>query len=1073
MINKNDAKLKTINYVMLFLFLLITLISLVRADYVSAQQTVGDQIIELKTGFNFVSFSAVPPVKISDFKKLSASIEDIYLYSAAAGSFLSAGEGTLTSLSTGKGYIIKSIADTSITINGPPAGAIGDITLKKGFNLLGFSKLSPGSSINTFTRLMKSSLAINGLYKWSAAAGSFLQVIRDSDGNIEMIDGSDPSLKPGEAYFINVSEDTKINYDDGVALHKTFSGLYCVPASDTVAPGGIYDLNKVKVYALYSEGSTVEVSAQAVFSNAAGELTNKTFIAPEYIGTETIKISYNEPESNIPKECYFTLHLSNSNSTPVKTSTYKCSYKLSEKTRIIDEKSIKTESVSDVQIVLSVTEESAAPNAGDILIGYHGDGYLRKATFVSYQSGRVYVSTVRASLEEAFETLDYAYKGKLSTLHATDSSAPGSIEEKAVGRFLRSKSIMPAPAPDKSIVSKEMLKKILDHANLSVTLTKADISFDPVIECDIEIGWFKLKKFLFIVGGDMVCGIAFQIDAMIASALPLKSELELFHSQPYVFSIGPVPFSFEWDINCGIDAVASVTGSYAYSNEWTFSVRVGAEYDGASWKKIKDIKRSSAAEDNYELKGAIEIKPFLNVGFVLKIVGLAGPKMYLEIFLSFLAEMASPEKVDITVSAGVSSNVSFVLELLSWTLAEFKAELFSISWTLYERNIDFYVPPPLISPQPDIYVDENTISISSTLENIIIKYTTDGSSPSLISGIVYESPFKINSSCTVKAVTIVKSSTGNPRASEVIEAAYTIVSADEPDLVKVKISTYPYGVPNNTSPYTIPYGFTKEEWQNSNFASEAPEYVYAIKRKKFSWSYYPISHDGWVFSGMTIVYGGSLGKNEDGVHYYTYPDSGNSLSIKAFYKRYNSNNEQMYPLTVICLPSKEYGSVDIANNTDNYYWPWGTKIDVTAKSAPGYIFNYLRCNMSSLGFRYDEKNTLETGSVDNTLKAYFSVKKSADIIYESPGTVEKHELLRSYYTGGSPALDNKYFGADDKSLSLKAVAKAGYKISRVDIDNGAGRYTFHGPLKPAASNIDVTRIPADSDLKIYIVTTAQ
>ncbi|HOT74809.1 MAG TPA: hypothetical protein PK467_03410, partial [Candidatus Wallbacteria bacterium] len=73
-----------------------------------------DHTLTLKTGFNFVSFKTAISLTPSQFKALNASIEDIYLFSAAAGSFLSANEGTLSSLAAGKGYIVKSSSPLTI-----------------------------------------------------------------------------------------------------------------------------------------------------------------------------------------------------------------------------------------------------------------------------------------------------------------------------------------------------------------------------------------------------------------------------------------------------------------------------------------------------------------------------------------------------------------------------------------------------------------------------------------------------------------------------------------------------------------------------------------------------------------------------------------------------------------------------------------------------------------------------------------------------------------------------------------------------------------------------------------------
>ncbi len=717
-----------------------------------AQTSVVEQKVALKTGFNFVSFTVTPSDNVSELKSKNLNIEDIYLYSAAAGNFLSFSDGTLNNLSTGKGYIIKSNADFNLTINGPPAASIGDIVLKQGFNLLGISKLSSSSSAKTFTNLLKSSLSVKGIYKWSQVAGSFIQVVRDSEGNIVALDGSDPSLKPGEAYFVNTSQDTKINYDDDIKFQKLLTELYCLPSSDSVAASGTYDLDKIKVYAVYSDGSTLEVTANSSFTASVGKISGKVYAAPKYSTAAVITILYTDTASGISKECYFTLSVANSGSDPVQTTTYRCSYKLAAKAKIIDEETITTESVSDTQIVLNVLNQSDIPEKNDILIGYHGNGYLRRVEAVSSQNGRVYITTTQSRLESAFEELDYSYKGKLSTLHATDTTAPGSPEAKAVAKFLRSKSVMPAPSPDRSIVSKDKLKNILEHASLTVSLTKADISFDPIIECDIEIGWFKLKRFLFVIGGNLACGIEFQVDVTLAASLPLKSELELFHSMPYIFAVGPVPFSFEWDITCGIDAYASVTGSYKYSNDWTFAVRVGAEYDGVSWNKINDIKRTSSAKDDYELNGAVEIKPYISVGLALKIVGLAGPKVYLDVFLSFLAEMSVANKVDLSVSAGVAARVAFVLEVMSWTLAEFDAELFSLTWEIYSRSMDFYVATPIITPPGGSFAEDQTITITCSSEGATIRYTIDSSEPTPAGGVIYSAPFKLSSSATVKAI---------------------------------------------------------------------------------------------------------------------------------------------------------------------------------------------------------------------------------------------------------------------------------------------------------------------------------
>jgi uncharacterized protein YjiK len=188
------------------------------------------QEITLRSGFNFLSFTTSISLTPQQFKGLNLSIEDIYLYSAAAGSFLSLNEGTLGSLSSGKGYIVKSLSQENIavTVSGTTVTTVDNLKLLSDFNLVGFSKAPLGS---TFESLMTANTIIKGMYKWSPAAGSFISVVRDSKGTIVKLDGADPSLKAGEAYFINLYADSVLNYSESV-INFTPSSYTIVPTDE-------------------------------------------------------------------------------------------------------------------------------------------------------------------------------------------------------------------------------------------------------------------------------------------------------------------------------------------------------------------------------------------------------------------------------------------------------------------------------------------------------------------------------------------------------------------------------------------------------------------------------------------------------------------------------------------------------------------------------------------------------------------------------------------------------------------------------------------------------------------------
>lgn len=193
--------------------IVIALIVMMFAATVFAQDS---QNLALMPGFNFVSFTADTSIEPQQFADLNSAIEDIYLYSPAASTFLSYKAGELKApLASGKGYIVKSSANSETTVNVPGTALPAKISVnvENGFNLVGFSKV-PSAKI-TFSQLMKSYPAIQGIYKWSPKANSFFSVVRHDTEPVQ-IDGTDPAFKAGESYFFNfnIAADTTISYDD-------------------------------------------------------------------------------------------------------------------------------------------------------------------------------------------------------------------------------------------------------------------------------------------------------------------------------------------------------------------------------------------------------------------------------------------------------------------------------------------------------------------------------------------------------------------------------------------------------------------------------------------------------------------------------------------------------------------------------------------------------------------------------------------------------------------------------------------------------------------------------------------
>lgn len=228
------------------------------------------QSFSLKDGYNFVSFTINPSVTPSQLKSSTSAITDIYSYSAAAGSFLSTVAGELTSLSAGRGYIIKASGTATATAAGTALSSVSVISLKAGFNLVGFSKVN---EVVTFSQLMQRSQSIKGMYKWSTTAGTFLAVVRNGS-SVEQLDGTDPQIKAGESYFVNMFEETTIDYNGstivvgGSASNRVASPTFNPPAGTYTTPQTvtIYCATSGAAIRYTTDGSTPTASSPLYLS---------------------------------------------------------------------------------------------------------------------------------------------------------------------------------------------------------------------------------------------------------------------------------------------------------------------------------------------------------------------------------------------------------------------------------------------------------------------------------------------------------------------------------------------------------------------------------------------------------------------------------------------------------------------------------------------------------------------------------------------------------------------------------------------------------------------------------------
>ncbi len=282
------------------LLIILALAALNTAAPAIAQEA--QQTINLKQGFNFISFTLAPALDPAGLQKANSSlIEDIFLYSAAAGSFLSLSDGTLASISAGKGYIVKSKVEGAISISGTSVTAVADVSLKSGFNLIGVSVTVAAVS---FSDLMKNYAVIKGLYKWSAAAGSFLQVLVDSGGMIQLIDGVDPQFKPGESYFINVSGDSAMSFAGGVISLTGGAPAVKVAAPVILPSGGTYTAAQSVTITTATSGADIHYTTDGSTPTAASVKYSGAISVSSSLTLKAIAVKSGMTDSDVSSAVY-------------------------------------------------------------------------------------------------------------------------------------------------------------------------------------------------------------------------------------------------------------------------------------------------------------------------------------------------------------------------------------------------------------------------------------------------------------------------------------------------------------------------------------------------------------------------------------------------------------------------------------------------------------------------------------------------------------------------------------------------------------------------------------------------
>ncbi|MGA3008487.1 MAG: chitobiase/beta-hexosaminidase C-terminal domain-containing protein [Opitutaceae bacterium] len=219
----------------------------------------------------------------------------------------------------------------------------------------------------------------------------------------------------------------------------------------------------------------------------------------------------------------------------------------------------------------------------------------------------------------------------------------------------------------------------------------------------------------------------------------------------------------------------NVTVNSLGGNEITMKQTFGPD-PSTPWSLIA-IKTSSGTDEIYELEGgAVLLKPY-SVGNTLRINTIYNPTggaghVTVDVYINGThveqkATGTGPNynKVGAYVSASGTGPATFTWQnVMFWTGGSING------------GTPVAVDTPSFNPAAGIYAAGQSVTLSSTTSGASIRYTTDGSTPTETSGILYSTAIPANASMTINAIAYKSGQTDSP----VTTAAYTINPAATP-----------------------------------------------------------------------------------------------------------------------------------------------------------------------------------------------------------------------------------------------------------------------------------------------------
>gem|GEM_PF-1991651 len=345
----------------------------------------------------------------------------------------------------------------------------------------------------------------------------------------------------------------------------------------------------------------------------------------------------------------------------------------------------------------------AGLSSGDIMLSSQGNGLLKKIVSISATSTEYIVQTTTATLEEAFEKLNVTF---------SQTFTPSQVSP----QYLKSFKLQSVP-PGQF----ELSTSVVLSPNITADAT---LIFTPSIDGKIEIDGFQLKEFAFTSIFDGQLELVLTADI----AETLTKEIKVAEFPLGVIMAGPVPIVANYAIKVGVEANLQAAVTTGVTQEVSFEA--GVTYLNGVWTPHNVLSSTFTFNPpTFSAEGSLKgyIAPEINA----KILDVAGPYVDAE---GYLKGIVTTPLVHLpwAVKGGIGINAGVKVEVLSWALAEWSAELYNAEIQLSSGALLNQAPAiSAVTPNPASISTEAVTTITcaaSDTDGDILTYTWSAAS---------------------------------------------------------------------------------------------------------------------------------------------------------------------------------------------------------------------------------------------------------------------------------------------------------------------------------------------------------